>query len=153
MAWVHVECLDHWRKCSSNPRSFYRCDNCLFEYRFGRVSDRLSVARFLGSRFAVHAFSLLALLCLVFVAGFAAKTFNRELTWWEVLRCFNLEHFISGATLTGLGSALGWLTSLLGGGGLRLLVDVADGVRGGVRADDKFGAIVVAVLVVVGLTV
>ena len=37
MAWVHRECLDQWRRSSANPRSFFRCDNCLFEYRFGRA--------------------------------------------------------------------------------------------------------------------
>jgi len=53
MAVVHMECLDRWRKTSVNPRSFYRCDQCHYEYRLGRVfeafpsPDRFSVARLL----------------------------------------------------------------------------------------------------------
>ena len=37
MRFVHVECLQQWRSMAANPRSFFRCDNCLFEYRFGRA--------------------------------------------------------------------------------------------------------------------
>lgn len=87
MAWVHMECLDRWRKTSVNPRSFYRCDQCHFQYRLGRVfeafpsPDRFSVARLLGMRFAVHVISVGALLSLVFFAGFFGKMISPELTW------------------------------------------------------------------------
>jgi hypothetical protein len=82
-----MECLDRWRKTSVNPRSFYRCDQCHFEYRFGRVfeafpsPDRFSVARLLGMRFAVHVISVCALLWLIFFGGFVGKLMNPELTW------------------------------------------------------------------------
>ena len=32
-AFVHVKCLERWRTSSTNPRSFYRCEACLFEYK------------------------------------------------------------------------------------------------------------------------
>lgn len=88
MAWVHMECLDRWRKTSVNPRSFYRCDQCHFQYRLGRVfeafpsPDRFSVARLLGMRFAVHVISVGALLSLVFFAGFFGEMIIPELTWY-----------------------------------------------------------------------
>eukprot|EP00967_Tisochrysis_lutea_P097161 scaffold142637_cov37-Tisochrysis_lutea.AAC.3 len=87
MAWVHMECLDRWRHTSVNPRSFYRCDQCHFEYRLGRVfeafpsPDRFLVARLLGMRFAVHVLSLIGLFGLIFLGGFFAKMFRSDLTW------------------------------------------------------------------------
>lgn len=162
MAWVHMECLDHWRKSSVNPRSFYRCDQCHFEYRFGRVfpagTDKFMLARFLSSRFAVHVLSVFVLLSIIFCGGFVAKMFNGELTWYDVLRCFNLEHMISGSVVTGMGSLLGWVLSLLGGGGGRWVGDVIGyGGRGlgggGGGGNDKAGKIIVVILVVIGLCI
>ena len=126
MGHVHMECLDHWRNSSANPRSFYRCDNCHFEYKFGRAYsrvDRFTLARFLSSRFAVHALSVFVLLSIIFVGGFVAKTFDSSLTWWDVLDCFKLEHLVYGSAVTGLGSLLGWAISLVGYGGGRLMGD------------------------------
>ena len=159
MAWVHRECLDQWRRSSVNPRSFFRCDNCLFEYRFGRAFvayDRFTVARLLDSRFAVHLLSTFVLGCLVFTGGFVAKSFSPGLTWWEVACCFNVEHLVYGSTLTGVGSLLGWLISLMGGGGgwwLRTLDLGGTGRLGGAGGNDKAGKIILAVLVVVGICV
>ena len=80
MAWVHMECLDRWRYSSSNPQSEFRCDQCKFEYRFGRVAvayagsvDRFTLARFLMTPFAVHILSLSALFSAIFVLGFVGK--------------------------------------------------------------------------------
>eukprot|EP00936_MAST-01D_sp_MAST-1D-sp1_P002910 g2910.t1 len=114
MAWVHVECLDKWRKSSANPRAFFRCEQCLYEYRFGRAfsaygPDRLSLARFLSGRFAVHILSVAVLLALVFVGGFVAKAFDPKLTWLDVFACFNLGHILAGSVLVGGFSLLGWL--------------------------------------------
>ena len=163
-AWVHMECLDHWRKSSVNPRSFYRCDQCHFEYRFGRVfpagTDKFMLARVLSSRLAVHVLSLFVLLSIVFCGGFVAKSFNGELTWCDVLRCFNIEHMISGSVVTGMGSLLGWVVSLLGGGGGRWLGDAIGyggrglgGGGGGGGGNDKAGKIVVIIVVVIGLCI
>ena len=159
MAWVHRECLDHWRRSSVNPRSFYRCDNCCCEYRFGRAFvayDRFTLARLLDTRGAVHLLSMLVLGCLVFTGGFVAKSFSPGLTWWEVVSCFNLEHLIYGSTLTGVGSLLGWLISLVGGGGgwwVRTLDLGGAGRLGGPGGNDKAGKIILAILVVVGVCV
>lgn len=152
-AWVHMECLDTWRKTSANRRSFYRCDTCHFEYKLQYqqrfLPDKFSLARFLNTRFAIHVLSLLVLSCMVFVGGFVAKAFNPGLTWWDVLRCLNLQHLISGAYLTGLGSLAGGVMSTVGGGTLfRFLGET--GLRLG-EVDGKLGAILVAILTVVGL--
>jgi hypothetical protein len=36
-AYVHVSCLNEWRASSANPRSFYRCDQCHYEYNVTRT--------------------------------------------------------------------------------------------------------------------
>lgn len=155
-AWVHLECLDTWRKTSANPRSFYRCDTCHFEYKFGHTQldnkfllpDKFAMARFLNTRFATHTLSLLVLACTVFVSGFVAKAVNSELTWWDVCRCLNLQHVISGAYLTGLGSLAGGIISTAGGGALRFIGETRRH-----KVDGKLGAILVAILTVVGLCI
>ena len=161
MAWVHMECLDTWRKSSVNPRSFYRCEACLFEYKFAKAFnayDRFTLARVLNKRGAVHALSLLVLAALVFAGGFVAKLCDPTITWWEVIYCFNVQHLLYGSTVTGLGSLLGWVISLVGGGGGRLAADFAGygrfgGGVGGGGGGDKAGKIILVVLVVIGLCV
>ena len=37
MRFVHVECLNDWRSASANPQSFYRCDQCHYEYNVERT--------------------------------------------------------------------------------------------------------------------
>ena len=104
-AWVHMNCLDRWRHSSANPRSFYECDTCKYQYRFGRVfeayggADRFTLARLLTSRVSTALVALGFLLTLVFAAGFVAKAFSPELTWWETIACFNLQHLLYGLSL------------------------------------------------------
>ena len=43
MALVHVECLNEWRNLSRNPRSFYGCDQCGYQYNL----ERTRAARYL----------------------------------------------------------------------------------------------------------
>lgn len=143
-AWVHVGCLDTWRRTSVNPKSFHgegmlhttlysvfsfsltrlidfaECDACKFRYKMGTtmLGDQLNVARLLSTAGAIHLLAFSALCCIIFVAGFVAKMFDSSLDWIEVLRCFNIDHIIAGATTTGLGSLTGYFTSAIGLTGL-----------------------------------
>jgi E3 ubiquitin-protein ligase DOA10 len=36
MKFVHENCLDKWRALSSNPQSFFICDNCKYHYNLYR---------------------------------------------------------------------------------------------------------------------
>jgi len=159
MAWVHMECLDHWRRESTNPHSFYHCDQCHFEYRFRRVFvaygggvDRFTLARLLTSRWAVHGLSLIILIGLIFVGGFVGKLTTPEKTWWDVFACFNLEHLVFGSAVTGLGSLVGWLASTVGGAPIRFL-DVLHLHGGGGGSGDSIGKVLLAIAIVVGLMV
>ena len=37
MKYVHPRCLNEWRASSANPHSFYRCDQCHYEYDVTRT--------------------------------------------------------------------------------------------------------------------
>jgi len=37
MRFVHPECLNEWRAQSANPRSFYQCDQCGYQYNIQRT--------------------------------------------------------------------------------------------------------------------
>lgn len=157
-AWVHVDCLDTWRRTSTNPKSFYECDACKFKYRMGStvVGDRIFLARLLATAGAIHGLALCALSALVFLMGFVAKAFDPGLTWFEVLRCFNVRHIIAGATTTGLGSLVGWATSLggLGGGhGWRHIVGDSFGHTGDGGRDNFLGTVIMVIAVLAGLCV
>ena len=82
------------------------------------------------------------------MSGFVAKAVNSELTWWDVCRCLNLQHVISGAYLTGLGSLAGGIISTAGGGALRFIGETRLH-----KVDGKLGAILVANMTVVGLCI
>ena len=37
MQFVHIGCLNRWRRVSASPTSFYRCDQCGYEYNISRA--------------------------------------------------------------------------------------------------------------------
>jgi len=37
MKWIHVQCLNEWRAVAPNARSYYRCDQCHYEYNLRRA--------------------------------------------------------------------------------------------------------------------
>jgi len=158
MQYVHVECLDTWRLTSTNSKSFFQCDTCHFQYRFGtKQLGQFSASRLLAHAWVVHVLALLGLLVLCFAGGFVAKSFDSTLTWTDVVRCLNLQHMVAGATATGLLSLMGWATTAGGIGG-------AGGVRGwlgggwhraggggGQREGDALATLLMVIAIVVGL--
>eukprot|EP01084_Bolivina_argentea_P130761 230847_1 len=37
MKWIHLKCLNEWRAVAPNARSYYRCDQCQYEYNLRRA--------------------------------------------------------------------------------------------------------------------
>lgn len=37
MKWIHVQCLNGWRAVAPQSRSYYRCDQCHYEYNLSRA--------------------------------------------------------------------------------------------------------------------
>lgn len=88
--YVHRHCLEEWRRASSSYQSFYRCDQCFYEYKLD--TGRFFVAKLIRSRgkslvlctgldlqlSGVMLAALLGVTCLVFLlivyaAGFLAN--------------------------------------------------------------------------------
>jgi hypothetical protein len=111
MQYVHINCLENWRKLSENPQAAYRCEQCLFEYKLSRVftGDRLFIVQVLEHRFSVEVISLVILLVAIFFAGFISKAVSPE-SWTSFAR-IDFAHFSGGATILGLTSTIGWVSS------------------------------------------
>merc|ERR1712224_848152 len=160
MAFVHVGCLAHWRCVSNNPRSFYRCDQCHYEYRFARVFqaygygfDKFTLARVLGMRGSVFTASVLVLLSVVFLGGFIFKVFSPGVTWAEVFRCFNWMHLAGGSAVVGAGSVLSFLVASCPGLGNHYLFwgGRVWGGGGGSNGNNKLLLIILGIMVIIGL--
>ncbi|BGP44630.1 hypothetical protein JCM10450v2_000444 [Rhodotorula kratochvilovae] len=67
---VHTKCLESWRKASANPRAFYQCDQCGYQYRFRRTA----FARAITNPLTVTFLTCLLFSTLVFLAGFIANS-------------------------------------------------------------------------------
>ncbi|GAA6052645.1 hypothetical protein JCM3770_003909 [Rhodotorula araucariae] len=67
---VHTKCLESWRKASANPRAFYQCDQCGYQYRFRRTA----FARAITNPLTVSFLTCLLFSALVFLAGFLANS-------------------------------------------------------------------------------
>ena len=148
MQWVHMSCLDTWRTTSSNPRSFYECDQCKFKYHLGSSERKFFWARLLSTSYAIEGLAFLGLLCTVFVGGFIGKALDANMDWADVIRCFNVHHLLCGATTTGLVSLVGGFATTIGGGvGLHV---VGDAWRGQQRSD-VVGTLILVFAVCAGL--
>ena len=81
MAHVHPECLNEWRARSANTRSFFKCDQCGFEYRVQRTqwADALQSEALVSGAAA----ALLGLLILLGAIASAAAEFRCELWLYE----------------------------------------------------------------------
>ena len=68
MRFVHVECLNNWRNMSRNPRSFYGCDQCGYQYNLERTRaaqwlEREELATFFAVLGIIALTVVVALLC------------------------------------------------------------------------------------------
>ena len=161
--WVHVECLQRWRRTSTNPNSFYRCDMCHYEYKFAKVfnayASPLTLARWIGKPGFTIVLSVLILVAMIFVLGFFYTLFTPGASWGDVLNVFRLQHYLGGSIILGLGSLVGWVGSLCAGGGGGYWGGPRFGYYyggfggGGGRGDGKAAAICLAIMVVVGLVI
>ncbi|TNY20268.1 hypothetical protein DMC30DRAFT_263120 [Rhodotorula diobovata] len=67
---VHTKCLESWRKTAVNPRAFYQCPMCLYQYRFRRTT----LARAITSPLTVTFLTSLVFALIVFLSGFLANS-------------------------------------------------------------------------------
>ncbi|KAI9339702.1 hypothetical protein BDR26DRAFT_862147 [Obelidium mucronatum] len=77
MKYVHLSCLNEWRKVTANNNSFFKCDQCNYEYHF----ERTKWAHVLRNNLLITFLAILTFSTLVLFAGFLAKFFI-----WAFLR-------------------------------------------------------------------
>lgn len=66
--FVHVECLNRWRQRSVGANSFFRCDQCQYEYRISRSS----VSGLATNKYALGIVTFVFFTLLIFLSGFLA---------------------------------------------------------------------------------
>ena len=69
MRYVHVHCLQRWRQEKARAPSYYRCDQCHYEYNLKRVDAASTI-----SRFAVPVLTVSILAALIGSAGLLCWT-------------------------------------------------------------------------------
>jgi len=62
MRYVHLECLNDWRAASSNPVSFYQCEQCLYRYSMERTKYAAILESPRAARFVAGVLLLLGML-------------------------------------------------------------------------------------------
>jgi len=69
---VHRKCLDRWRTLSSNPRSYFSCDQCKYDYNL----ERTEYAKWLEREELPNIFAVLATFLLALTIGVALRTIS-----------------------------------------------------------------------------
>ena len=67
--WIHLSCLNQWRRASRNSKSYYRCDQCHYEYSFRRTD----LAELLLSQYTLFALTAITFTIAMFFGGFVVK--------------------------------------------------------------------------------
>jgi hypothetical protein len=79
MRYVHVDCLNQWRALSTNSNSYYRCDQCHYQYNL----QRTEWAQAVQSPQAVEGLTLLVCVLLVLLTGLPAYFLNVHTLFYE----------------------------------------------------------------------
>ena len=73
--WVHVHCLNNWRTMSANPRAFYQCNQCGYEYNL----ERTRAAKWLEREELAVAIAVIGVTLLTVFTGCACRLLSRGL--------------------------------------------------------------------------
>ncbi|KAI8814341.1 hypothetical protein BJ742DRAFT_766741 [Cladochytrium replicatum] len=69
MKYVHLGCLNEWRKVSRKKESFFQCDYCHYKYHFRRTT----IARAIMNEVFITLLALVVFAVLVLVSGYLMK--------------------------------------------------------------------------------
>ncbi|ORY37807.1 hypothetical protein BCR33DRAFT_721296 [Rhizoclosmatium globosum] len=86
MKYVHLSCLNEWRKVTANSAHF-QCDQCKYEYSF----ERTKWATFLRNSLLILTLTTVSFITLVFWSGFIAKLILRFCFHQSVIELFSLS--------------------------------------------------------------
>ena len=82
MKYIHLGCLNQWRRLSTNPNSYIECDQCKYRYDVSRVWW----AEFIKNTKFVNAVTFTILLILVFSVGFCVRPLQQHDKFWKWVR-------------------------------------------------------------------
>jgi hypothetical protein len=100
MRYVHVECLRSWRVLSQNPQSFYKCDQCKYEYKIKRIEAYIWLQYWILRQ----CLTICVLFGLLFIGGFV----NID----NINGRDSIAHFIRGSIVVGLSGFFGGIVKL-----------------------------------------
>eukprot|EP00940_MAST-03C_sp_MAST-3C-sp2_P002176 g2176.t1 len=69
MRFVHLECLNQWRFRTTNPSSFFQCEQCKYRYSFRRTL----LSSILRSALVLHVLTIVTFVLVVFVSSVCAS--------------------------------------------------------------------------------
>ena len=73
--YVHVHCLNAWRKASARKESFFQCDLCKYKYRISRTT----MASIASSQIALTLLTIVVFAVSAFFGGFLMKAILRAM--------------------------------------------------------------------------
>jgi hypothetical protein len=107
MQYVHKSCLNKWRLAGNNPRSYYECPQCHYQYNL----KRLPIADFIASPVTSQCVAILLLILCIWPFTYVAEflfghLFYAKFKW--------LQSVLSGCAIFGLLSHTIFWVSLAG---------------------------------------
>jgi len=101
--YVHIDCLDRWRKVSQNSKSYFQCENCHYKYNF----QRTTISKYLKSTFLLQITTFSVFFLLIILSGYLWKffewmTLDPATRMWTSFIFIDLYHLMTGAILVGL---------------------------------------------------
>jgi hypothetical protein len=128
MRYVHVQCLNEWRVQSANTHSFFRCDQCSYEYNI----QRTRWAAVLEDARVVQGFALALLICATVASACVLGPIGAARRFFALVAFDPTNPHQAGVLLA---THWGWRLDLLVSGLLGLAVaGVAVAVRDAYRA-------------------
>jgi len=88
ISYVHIECLNRWRKTSSSDSAFFACPQCHYQYRFARTQ----IFGLAANPIIVGSLSGLLFTCIVMAASFITTFFMGA---FETPTTYNSFYYIS----------------------------------------------------------
>jgi len=106
---VHAHCLEKWRTSSTNPTSYWKCDQCKYKYSFRRTFMARMLRNVIVVHFATIACFFICSLFLGMVAGYVTRVNHTFPTYSSYM----MFHTVYGAMLSSIVGFCSLLCSIL----------------------------------------
>ena len=104
MRYVHVACLNEWRVASANPRSFFQCEQCNYQYNV----ERTRWASILESDRVVRSLAAALLVAAIVLAAIILAPLGAAHRFFALIHFSPRDPYFVGTTAAGLWTEYGW---------------------------------------------